>query len=366
MKFTRRELLRLAAGAASARLLHGSAEPAIRIIPPASASGIEFRSRERHVRASATCPRPWVRRCAFLDYDNDGWMDIYLVNSGPCDFFNPPKPLRNALYKNNRDGTFTDVTEKAGVAGGTFGMGVAVGDYDNDGWPDLFVTAYGKLHPLPQQPRRHVHRCQREGRARDARAGPPAPSGSTTTTTAGWICSSAASSITAPAAPLRLRRQQAGQALLLHSARFQAHRQLSVPQQRRRHVHRSQPAPTSERSLGKGLGVVATDINNDGRMDLFVANDTVQNFLFVNRGPDANGKWKWEEIALAAEVGYSDNGQARSGMGVDAADSQRRRLAGSVRRQRRSGDVLALQQQQGRDVSRRRARATASRRRRGC
>ena len=75
-----------------------------------------------------------------------------------------------------------------------------------------------------------------------------------------------------------------------------------------------------EKALGKALGVVATDINNDGRMDLFVANDTVQNFLFINRGPDKNGKIHWEESALSAEVGYSDNGQARSGMGVDAAD----------------------------------------------
>ena len=69
------------------------------------------------------------------------------------------------------------------------------------------------------------------------------------------------------------------------------------------------------RALGKGLGVVATDVNADGRMDLFVANDTVQNFLFMNRG-----KGKWEEIALAAEVGFSVNGTPRSGMGVDAAD----------------------------------------------
>ena len=74
------------------------------------------------------------------------------------------------------------------------------------------------------------------------------------------------------------------------------------------------------KSMGKGLGVVATDINNDGRMDLFVANDTVQNFLFVNRGPDKDGNWQFEEIALQAEVGFSDNGQPRSGMGVDAAD----------------------------------------------
>ena len=82
--------------------------------------------------------------CAFLDYDNDGWLDIYLVNSGPCDFYQPAQPLRNALYKNNRDGTFTDVTRAAGVEGGTFGMGAAVGDYDNDGFPDLFLSAYGR------------------------------------------------------------------------------------------------------------------------------------------------------------------------------------------------------------------------------
>src|SRR4030095_5833099 len=82
--------------------------------------------------------------CAFLDYDNDVWMDIYLVNSGKCDFFTPNPPLRNALYRNNRDGSFTDVTERAGVAAGGYGMGIAVGDYDADGWPDLYVTQYGR------------------------------------------------------------------------------------------------------------------------------------------------------------------------------------------------------------------------------
>src|SRR3989475_13027527 len=70
--------------------------------------------------------------CAFLDYDNDGWMDISLVNSGKCDFFTPTPPLRNALYRNNRDGTFTDVTEKAGDEGGGYGQGVSRCESDGD------------------------------------------------------------------------------------------------------------------------------------------------------------------------------------------------------------------------------------------
>ncbi len=82
--------------------------------------------------------------CAFLDYDSDGWIDIYLVNSGRADFYTPNPPLRNALYRNNRDGTFTDVTEKAGVPGGGYGMGVAVGDYNSDGFPDIYVTQYDR------------------------------------------------------------------------------------------------------------------------------------------------------------------------------------------------------------------------------
>jgi hypothetical protein len=71
-------------------------------------------------------------------------MQISIANSGRCDFLDPHPPLRNALYRNNRDGTFTDVTEKAGVGGGGYGMGVAVGDYNGDGFPDLYVSHYGR------------------------------------------------------------------------------------------------------------------------------------------------------------------------------------------------------------------------------
>ena len=78
-----------------------------------SASGIEW-VHDNAMSDDRYLPETLGPGCAFLDYDNDGWMDIYLVNSGPCDFWKPSKPIRNALYKNNRDGTFTDVTEKAG------------------------------------------------------------------------------------------------------------------------------------------------------------------------------------------------------------------------------------------------------------
>jgi hypothetical protein len=110
---------------------------------PASTSGLTW-THDNAVSVTRLPARIAGPGVAFLDYDNDGWMDIYLVNTGPSDFYTPRRPTRNALYRNNRDGTFTDVTERAGVTGGTFGTGVAVGDYDNDGLPDLFVTAYGR------------------------------------------------------------------------------------------------------------------------------------------------------------------------------------------------------------------------------
>src|SRR5579859_6679097 len=82
---------------------------------------------------------------AWLDYDQDGLMDLFFVQSAATDIYKPPQPLPSALYHNNVDGTFTDVTEKAGVGGeGHYGQGVAVGDFDNDGYPDLYVTGYGR------------------------------------------------------------------------------------------------------------------------------------------------------------------------------------------------------------------------------
>jgi len=257
--------------------------------------------------------------CAFLDFDNDGWMDIFFVNSGPCDFWKPSKPVRNALYKNNRDGTFTDVTEKAGVSGAYFGMGVAVGDYDNDGWPDLFVTAYGRCI---------LYRNNHDGTFTDVtdKAGLATPGW---TTSAVWfdydgdgrldlfVCSFVDY---AGVRKLECGNNKIGRNYYCVPRIFKSTPSFLYHNNGDGTFTEVSKGTAIATALGKGLGVVATDINNDGRLDLFVANDTVQNFLFVNRGPGSSGNWNWEEIALQAGVGFSESGRPRSGMGVDAAD----------------------------------------------
>jgi hypothetical protein len=302
---TRRQLLSLGA----APLL--GATPLFEEVPPA-ASGITW-VHDNAMSSARYLPEALGPGCAFLDYDNDGWMDIYLVNSGPCDFFKPARPLRNALYKNNRDGTFIDVTAKAGVEGGTFGMGVAVGDYDNDGWPDIFVTAYGNCI---------LYRNNRNGTFTDVtkKAGLETPG---FTTSAVWfdydndgrldlfVCSFVNY---APTEHRSCGDNSLGKQYYCIPRFFKPTASFLYRNNGDGTFTEVGAGTDIGRSPGKGLGVVATDINNDGRMDLFVANDTVQNFLYVNRGR------QFEEIALPAEVAFSQGGQPRSGMGVDAAD----------------------------------------------
>ncbi len=135
-----------------------------------------------------------VAGVALLDYDGDGYLDVYLVNGAAIPSLKKESPAYwNRLFHNNHDGTFTDVTEKAGVAGAGYGMGVAVGDYDNDGWPDLFVanvTGNQLFHnngdgTFTEVTAESGRRRSAHGRRR--RCGRSAPAGSTITTTACWI-----------------------------------------------------------------------------------------------------------------------------------------------------------------------------------
>ena len=126
---------------------------------------------------------------ALLDYDNDGWLDIYLVNGMTYDAMNGKAAAPHAaLFHNNHDGTFTNVAAKAGVTNDRWGVGVAVGDYDNDGWPDLYVTNLGKIGStitITMGP----SLTSRRRRASRLAAGQPGPHLEITTATAVWICS---------------------------------------------------------------------------------------------------------------------------------------------------------------------------------
>jgi hypothetical protein len=251
--------------------------------------------------------------CAFLDYDGDGWMDVYLVNSGPTGFFRPKAPLRNALYRNDRDGTFTDVTKQAGVSGGTFGMGAAAADYDSDGDTDLLVTGYGSAI---------LYRNGGDGTFRDVTraAGIDA---------SGWSTSAAFFDANGDGhldlfvgryvvyggdSYVHCGDNKMGKRYYCVPKLFEPTRNLLYEGSARGTFREVGAASAVGQSKGKTLGVVASDVDGDGRLDLFVANDTAPNFLFLNR-PSG-----WVETGFEAEVAFGADGKARSGMGADAAD----------------------------------------------
>jgi len=317
-ELSRRDFVRLLAGTAGfaefgklhAAAVSGSPYPFEEV--PAGSSRISW------VHTAGKSPEKYLPEttgagCAFLDYDNDGWMDIYLVNSGRCDFYDPDPPLRNALYRNNRDGTFTDVTEKAGVAAGGYGQGVAVGDYDGDGFPDIYVTQYG---------RSILYHNNGNGTFTDVteKAGVAAPGWSSSAVWFDYDNDGRLDLFVCQFVEFSKKKN-------LPCITYNNRPGYCVPRYYKptgswlfhnngdgTFTDVSRPSGIAEH-LGKAWGVVAADLNNDGKMDLFVANDTSPNFLFMNRGDG-----KFQEVGALAGVAFSQTGRARSGMGVDAAD----------------------------------------------
>ena len=250
--------------------------------------------------------------CAFLDYDNDGWQDILIVNSMDWPEHKTAKSYL-ALYHNNQDGTFTDVTRQAGLAVEMYGIGVAVADFDNDGNDDIYITCVGP---------NHLFRNLGGGKFADvtARAGVGDPGFSTS---AVWFDYDNDGKLDLFVANYVDWSVEKDQLCSLDGKNKSYCTPQSYKGQSSTLYHNkgngtfenvTQRAGLSD-PTSKSLGVALLDYNNDGWLDLIVANDTEPNKLYKN-----NGNGTFTDEAVTAGVAFSEAGTARAGMGVDAGD----------------------------------------------
>ncbi|MGH9386830.1 MAG: CRTAC1 family protein [Vicinamibacterales bacterium] len=250
--------------------------------------------------------------CAFLDYDEDGWQDMFLVNSTSWPG-RPPARSASALYRNNRDGTFSDVTARVGLGVEFYGMGVAAADFDNDDWTDIFVTGLGQS--------RLFKNLRGERFADVTSAAGLTDSGFATS--AMWFDYDVDGRLDLFVA--HYVEWAIGQDLFctLDGTTKSYCTPESYKGQSGR-LWRNRGDGTFEDvtkraglfdSTAKALGVALLDYNADGRMDVFVANDKQPNRLYENRG---NGTFI--DVAVSAGVAFNEAGVARAGMGVDAGD----------------------------------------------
>ena len=311
-----RSLLTFGALVSAALIVAAAAAPtpsrsAVEFVDVTASSGIRF----THVNGAfgkRYLPETMGSGVAFLDYDNDGRQDILLVNSTRFPGRPGPRGLP-ALYHNNGDGTFTDVTRAMGLAVEIYGMGVAVADYDNDGWEDIYITAVGASHLF-----HNVHGQRFEDVT--ARAGV----GDT--------------GFSASAAFFDYDRDGRVDLFVCHYVDWSPEKDLfctldgrnktyCTPESYRgqsARLYRNRGDGTFEDVTvraglhdpsSKALGVALLDVDDDGWLDLFVANDTQPNKLYRN-----TGKGTFVDIAPQAGVAFSETGIARAGMGTDAAD----------------------------------------------
>jgi enediyne biosynthesis protein E4 len=311
----RREFLAGLAGIAVAARVYPQAPPAslgFQFVDVTANAGIQFRHNSG-AYGGKLLPETLGSGCAFLDYDGDGWQDILLVNA-----MDWPKHKRQRstlrLYRNNRNGTFSDVTRKAGLDVEMYGMGVAVGDYNNDGYPDIFISCVGQSR---------LFRNTGKGTFVDATRSSGLFGRQGFSTSAMWF---------------DFDRDGLLDLFVCNYVKWSPEHDVFCSLDGKNKSYCTPEAYRGEtcwlfRNRGNGtfedvtaksgvfdtssksLGVAMLDYDNDGWPDLMVANDTQPNKLYRNLG---NGTFK--EVAVDAGVAFSADGKARAGMGVDAAD----------------------------------------------
>jgi enediyne biosynthesis protein E4 len=306
----------LAAGALAAHAVlaaAGKAEPAFVFTDVTEASGLTWGVRRVAVRGW-NLVETMGGGGGFVDVDGDGWLDVYLVSYSLEPQPGTGKPVGDALYRNNRDGTFTDVTARSGISGLRRGMGLAVADYDGDGRSDLFVSGYDTSV---------LYHNEGGGRFREV-AGRAGVRGKL------WGCS---------ATFLDYDRDGKPDLFVSNYLEFDAEKPGASPC----HMYDDYPfcsiskftgQPSSlfrnkgdgtfedvsaaagiAALVGKGMAVVAADLDDDGWIDVFQTNDSAPNFLFKNAG---GGRFR--EVGLEAEVAFDPSGRVTGAMGTDAED----------------------------------------------
>jgi hypothetical protein len=293
-----------------------NAPSAVTFVDVAHSAGIAFR------HDNAASPQKYLIEtmgsgCGWIDYDQNGLLDLYLVNGAATAVYAPQQRLCSSLYRNNGDGTFTDVTAKAGVgAEGLFGMGVAVGDYDNDGFPDLFVLGYGRCI---------LYHNNGDGTFTDVTAGAGVQNSGLWASSAAWFDYDNDGRLDlvianyvdwSPEHNFYCGDRGPGMRSYCHPDDY--HGQPPTLFHNNGDGTFTDVSKSSGLGLkgGNGLGVVTFDYDNDGWQDIFIANDHMPNFLFHN-----NRDGTFREVGYVAGVAVSADGQFEAGMGTDAADT---------------------------------------------
>ena len=284
-----------------------------------TASGVHFQGQAYHT-AKKYLIETMGSGVALFDYDNDGRLDIFFANGAVLTDPTAPGTIpqksgpkdSNRLYHQKDDGTFEDVTDKAGLAGAGYDMGVAVGDYDNDGYEDLYVTGYGG---------NHLYHNNGAGKFTDVTEA-SGTGGSGWSTSAAWVDLDNDGLLDLVVlrylkwdfSDLFCGERREGYRAYCHPDLFPPIAPLVYHNDGNGHFTEV-AAKIGLDHPGKGLGIAIADYDRDGHTDIFVANDSMQEFLYHNKG---NGTF--EEVGLPAGVAVDGDGRTYAGMGIDFSD----------------------------------------------